>query len=90
MTAAAIASDLSTMKCRLTVRQDRERSASNPPGLGGIDEEPQGRPRLRGTSIRKDEVLRDSRGRIVDDAYVERAVEDALSNVTDDRQQDKS
>jgi hypothetical protein len=36
------------------------------------------RQRLRGTKVRKGEVLRDSRGRTVDNAYVDRAVKDAL------------
>ena len=35
------------------------------------------RPRRPPPSVGEDEVLRDSRGRVIDDAYVEGAVEDA-------------
>jgi len=55
------------------------------------DEEPQGRRRrLRGTRVPKDEILRDSRGRLIDDAYVDQAVEDALVKVAKERRSDKS
>jgi hypothetical protein len=35
-------------------------------------------------SVGDDEVLHDSRGRIIDDAYIEGAVEDALSTTSTD------
>lgn len=55
------------------------------------DEEPQGRRRrLRGTRVPKDEILRDSHGRLIDDAYVDQAVEDALAKVVKDRQSHKA
>jgi len=44
---------------------------------------------VRGTKFGKGEILLDSRGRVVDDAYVESAVEDALSEVAEDRPEDK-
>lgn len=39
------------------------------------------RRREASSTVARNEVLRDSRGRMVDDAYVERAVEDAISYV---------
>lgn len=39
------------------------------------------RRRVRGTKVRKDEILRDSRGRVIDEVYVDGAVADALSKV---------
>ena len=39
-------------------------------------------PRREPSTVGKDEVLRDSRGRVIDDEYVEGAVEDAISEVT--------
>jgi hypothetical protein len=44
------------------------------------------RSRRQPSTVGDDEVLRDSSGRVVDDTYVEGAVEDALSrSPTDDR-----
>lgn len=54
------------------------------------DERPQRRRRVRGTKVGKDEILRDSGGRIIDDPYVGEAVEDALAKVAKDRQSDKA
>jgi hypothetical protein len=42
-------------------------------------------PRRQPSTVGQDEVLRDSRGCVIDDAYVEGAVEDALSEVTERR-----
>jgi hypothetical protein len=39
------------------------------------------RSRNRGTAVGRGEVLRDSRSRVVDDEYVDRAVDDALAQV---------
>ena len=51
----------------------------------------QEQPRLRQSStVGKDEVLRDSSGRVIDDEYVQRAVEDALSAVAEDRRENKA
>lgn len=49
--------------------------------LIGPIEKPRWRRRLRAT-VGSDEILRDSRGRVIDDAYVEHAVEDALRYVS--------
>lgn len=44
-----------------------------------------GRRRRLGASVGSDEVLRDSRGRVIDDAYVRHAVDDALRYVKNRR-----
>jgi hypothetical protein len=54
------------------------------------NEQPRRWRRLRGTKVRKGEILRDSRGRVIDDAYVEGAVADALSKVTKGRRGHKA
>lgn len=49
--------------------------------LIGPIEKPRQRRRVRAT-VGSDDILRDSRGRVIDDAYVEHAVADALGYVS--------